>query len=163
MAIHNLFGKGNGGNGDEPPVDGNKRENPKIESIVFTSDEPFTEFSSTNQRASAIQGGILIRWILLMFSFIAFFTLVIQTISATLTFILNVVTFFRNSLFREVLKRYWRGMQRWTVFTVGSIIGVVSPSLGLGFVVLYFALRSEQGRDDFFTKFFVKQYQGMGR
>jgi hypothetical protein len=53
----------------------------------------------------------------------------------------------------ELIPIYWKVLKRAMVFFIGCLVGVFSPTLGFGFVLLYFMLRGEtMNRNSMFEK-----------
>lgn len=52
---------------------------------------------------------------------------------------------YRYEPFNQWMWRFWEGMVRAFVFTIGLMVASLSPPLGLGFIMLYFALYEEEG------------------
>lgn len=63
---------------------------------------------------------------------------------------LGILTLYLNKEVNETILRCWRNVRKLAVILMGLLIGVFSPSLGFGLIILYLMMHGESLRKTFF-------------
>ena len=93
-----------------------------------------------------------LRLITLMAAVFVAIACVFAFVLALVSGFLTLITFMMNPEIKATMVRCWRGLRKLLVIFIGLIIGVFSPSLGFGLIILYLMLHKENLRKTFFFK-----------
>lgn len=99
--------------------------------------------STQTEQSQAPQGNVSLRFICLLgFIFCLIFGLGILVWSIVLT-VLATLSFFQNRELNKGAHSFWKIFMHTAIAGFGFTLGMLSPTLGLGLIALYFSVRSE--------------------
>jgi ABC-type multidrug transport system fused ATPase/permease subunit len=97
-------------------------------------------------------------WSVRLMTFFGFFFLGILTLVlaffAAISILIALISLFRSSEANEYMHKAVRQVKKFLVMTAGMFIGIFSPSLGLGLILLYFLMQGETLNKVFVSKVF---------
>jgi hypothetical protein len=104
----------------------------------------FGEKTSQNEdKETPAKGNVSLRFLCLLgLIFCLVFGLGILVWSIVLTF-LATLSFFQNPTLNQGVKSFWKLYSHIVIVGLGFILGLISPTLGLGLIGLYFSITGE--------------------
>lgn len=106
-------------------------------------EEPFTR-----KKADSSKGPVSLRFICLLgFIFCLVFGLGMLLWSIAMT-TLAVFSLFRNKKFNQSMRSFWKIFTNTAIAGFGFTLGMISPTLGLGLLALYFSIAGDLVGDD---------------
>lgn len=107
--------------------------------------ETFEEFfkSQPEPQPKQLSSTLFFRLCSGMSAFICFWVMVVSFISAAVVLVPAALLFFQVDKMNLMFLRLWKLFKVFLTCTLGFILGVFNPSLGIGFIMLYFSLKSE--------------------
>lgn len=97
---------------------------------------------------------LFIRFIVLAASFVLYFGFVFFLFLFAVFALLGVLSLGRIHAFRDLTSRYWRYAKRLIAIALGLTVAFFSPTLGLGFIALFFGLQGEGVENTFLQHLF---------
>ncbi len=143
MAIEKLY-----------PEDPDK--DPRHKPEVIIPDDEFEEHhrAETDLQALKVRASLGLRFLMFLLAFLGALTLAFNLLVLLAHTLLVAATFFRSPVFIEVWKRTYRAVKRWSVITLGALLAVLIPSVGITFMLSYFLVSSDRQRQHLFMKIF---------
>lgn len=152
------------------PEERDAEEKPKIhqpEFVILEADEgpnpesrerqeTSTEYIETLQKIGQMSFGWPIRVMCLSGAVIAAIAALLVLALAFISFVLAGLVLFMNKDVNAQMFKVFGSVRKMFVITVGLLIGVFSPPLGLGMIVLYFMLHGERLQQGVFSRVFTK-------
>jgi hypothetical protein len=103
-----------------------------------------------------VQNRFLLRLFCLLGMMLSFLVAIGMLIWTTLVFIVAALLFFKNQVLNQSLTRFWNFYIHSSVVALTLGIATISPTLGIGLLVVYFSMQSE-GIDTHFVKNVLKR------
>jgi hypothetical protein len=107
---------------------------------------------SSFQSISRAKYPISVRFIAFFGSILALILSLVAGAVLLLSFLLNLIVFFRVPTLYHYHQKIWKNFRRLIVFTLGAAVAVFSPPLGFGLIMLYFAFYADRMGNEFLKK-----------
>ncbi|MBA3721776.1 MAG: hypothetical protein H0W88_05185 [Parachlamydiaceae bacterium] len=98
-----------------------------------------------------------IRFFCLFSLFISLIFLAIVSLYVVVILFFVVLTFFQNEEIIEKIKSGWLLFKNCLVVTLALTIGLFSPTLGIGLIIVYFSMKGDE-KDKLFLKRILKKF-----
>lgn len=119
------------------------------------------DFFKGEQSESAKKSPISLRFVCLLgFIFCLVFGLGIFLWSIVVT-VLATLSFFQNRQLNEGVRSFWKIYTNTVIAGLGFALGMLSPTLGLGLLALYFSLKGDLIDDDLLRKVIRRSFHGV--
>lgn len=116
--------------------------------------QEYIEYMDTLQKIGKMKFGWPLRIMCFSGAFIAAAGIIFTALAATISILLAALVLFSNKEVNASMYKTLRGLRKCCVITLGLLVAVLSPALGLGMIVLYFMLHGESLKSDLFNRVF---------
>lgn len=91
----------------------------------------------------SLKHALIMRCVSLFFGGVAIFCALVSLLLTALCLISATASFFQNSNVNRLVLSCWAMVKVFLVCLAGSFLGIFSPALGMGLVVLYFSMKAD--------------------
>lgn len=105
---------------------------------VILEEEPSKSSYESLSNVANLQISWRLRLLFLLLSFFSLLWFFLSCMGLALSSTIYLLTMRKIGLSKTYVGRFWKGVRRAPAFTLGFFIAPLAPSLGLGFIVLYF-------------------------
>ncbi len=134
----------------------------KIQYTHFESDssnKPNGSSQAKKEQTKSSKGPVSLRFICLLgliFCFVFGLGMLLWSIALT---VLATLSLFQNRGLNQGLRSFWKIVINTFVAGFGFMLGLISPTLGLGLLALYFSLKGELVNDDILRKVIRRSFR----
>ena len=129
----------------------------KSQYSYFKTDASHTSFKMDEEKSSS-QGGLSLRFMCLLGLIFCLIFGCGMLIGALILTFLATLSLFRNQSLNQEMGRFWKMSLNTLIVGFGFLLGLLSPTLGLGFIALYFSFSTQLVNDDILRQMIRKSF-----
>lgn len=111
--------------------------------VILDSDTSQEKTFDAIGSVASLQVSWRIRIVFVLLSILSLLWLGGAIIGWAFSSLLYLLTMYKVDAFDTWMWRFWKGMHRAPIFAIGMLVAAFKPSLGMGFIILYFIFCEE--------------------